>query len=231
AHGHTHLERLAATDRGRVVHADPAMNLVVKTDLAVQFVLVPSHLHAVHPQIRLPPAGVVGIFRVYDRKRDKRPAVVGPIHNLRKSRDGRFVGEDRRAAGEPRNCVEGRTRCTEVLPWTAKRFPRIDLQSDQLSNGVESVAEQKSRSFGCSEQVTDDRERAALEICEESGRASRPIESALDLGRLKKRIDFVRHPDQVPVTFQVIDTLAKSSVSHEGRWSPAKSDWGKENVI
>ena len=47
-------ERLAPTDRRRVMDANPAVDLVVKADLPVQLVLVAGKLHSVHPQIGAP---------------------------------------------------------------------------------------------------------------------------------------------------------------------------------
>ena len=44
-------QRLAATDRRRVVDADPAVDLVVQPDLAVRLVLVAGELDPVHPQV------------------------------------------------------------------------------------------------------------------------------------------------------------------------------------
>ena len=45
-------QRLTPADRRRVVHADPAVDLVVKPDLAVRLVLVARELDPVHPQVR-----------------------------------------------------------------------------------------------------------------------------------------------------------------------------------
>ena len=55
-----HPQRLAPTDRRRVVHADAAVDLVVQPDLAVRLVLVAGELDPVHPQVRPRQAGPVG---------------------------------------------------------------------------------------------------------------------------------------------------------------------------
>ena len=45
-------QRLTPADRRRVVHADPAVDLVMKPDLAVGLILVARELDPVHPQVR-----------------------------------------------------------------------------------------------------------------------------------------------------------------------------------
>ena len=47
-------------NRRRVMHADAAMDLVVQADLAVRLVLAAGKLHAVHAQVRVPPARARG---------------------------------------------------------------------------------------------------------------------------------------------------------------------------
>jgi hypothetical protein len=120
-------------------------------------------------------------------------------------------------ADESRERLQRGARCAEVTPGSPQRLPWIDLQPDQSPNGFEGVSEQEARPLRGSEQVADDWERAALNAGEENRRASRSIETALDLGRLQIRIDFMCDPNQVPGALEVIDTLAKGSVSHEGR--------------
>ena len=45
-------QRLTPADRRRVVHADPAVDLVMQADLAVRLILVARELDPVHPQVR-----------------------------------------------------------------------------------------------------------------------------------------------------------------------------------
>ena len=45
-------QRLTPADRRRVVHADPAMDLVMQPDLVVRLILVARELDPVHPQVR-----------------------------------------------------------------------------------------------------------------------------------------------------------------------------------
>ena len=53
-----HAKRLAGANRGRVMHADRAVNLIVQADFAIGLVLAAGKLHAVHAQVRVPPAGL-----------------------------------------------------------------------------------------------------------------------------------------------------------------------------
>ena len=82
---------LPASNRRRVVHADRAMDLIVQADFAVRLVLAAGKLHAVHAEVRAPPARRADIFGVDLRQRDERAAVVRPAHLLRQLRDRRFV--------------------------------------------------------------------------------------------------------------------------------------------
>ena len=51
AHKNLDFQRFAPTNRGRVMDADAAMNLVMQTDLPIGNVRVPAQLHAVHPEV------------------------------------------------------------------------------------------------------------------------------------------------------------------------------------
>ena len=66
-----------------VVHADPAVNLVVNADFPVRLVLVARDLHAVHPEIALPQARTAGVFGVNLWKRDEWAAIAWPADHLR----------------------------------------------------------------------------------------------------------------------------------------------------
>ena len=56
-------KRLAGANRRRMMHADPAVNLVVQADFAVRLVLAAGELHAVHAEVRAPPARRRGRLR------------------------------------------------------------------------------------------------------------------------------------------------------------------------
>ena len=49
---------LPALNRRRVMHADAAVDLIVQADFAVRLVLAAGKLHAVHAEVRAPPAGL-----------------------------------------------------------------------------------------------------------------------------------------------------------------------------
>ena len=53
-----HAKRLAGANRRRVMHADRAMDLIVQADFAIRLVLAAGKLHAVHAEVRVPPAGL-----------------------------------------------------------------------------------------------------------------------------------------------------------------------------
>ena len=82
-----HLERLAATKRGRVVNTDTAMDLIVKADFFLRLVVVAGELHPIHADIRMHHASVIRILRVDMGERDERTTVIRPALNGRKRRD------------------------------------------------------------------------------------------------------------------------------------------------
>ena len=82
-----HLERLAATKRGRVVNTDTAMDLIVKADFFLRLVVVAGELHPIHADIRMHHASVIRILRVDLGERDERTTVIRPALNGRKRRD------------------------------------------------------------------------------------------------------------------------------------------------
>ena len=202
-----HAQRLAAPDGRRVMDADAAVDLVVQPDLAVGLVLVARELHAVHAEVRLPPAGPVGVFGVDLRQRDERA---------------------RRRAASTRAAAAG-----ETVVWCARTGPRrtnfgrsvpqrararrgsatgcsqnaagIDLQLDQLPDGVERVAEQEPGPLERAEQVADHREAAALDAREQNGRPAGLVDAALDLGRFQVGVDLRVDADELPGPLQVGD--------------------------
>src|SRR5262245_23192290 len=73
----------AASQGGRMVYADAAMNLVVQADFTIRLILVAGKLHAVHAEIGMPPAGLVHVFGVDLRQGDEWSAIVWPADELR----------------------------------------------------------------------------------------------------------------------------------------------------
>ena len=98
AHEDRHLQRLAAGQRRRMVHADAAMQLVVEADLAVVLVGIARQLDAVHAEVRMLRAGMVRVFGVNSRQGDERSAVAGPACHLRQPRERNVTGEHRARA-------------------------------------------------------------------------------------------------------------------------------------
>ena len=114
-------QRLAATDRRGVVHADAAVDLVVQPDLAVRLVLVARELNPVHPQVRPRQAGPVGVLGVDLRQRDERPAVHRPALDLRQLVDRDLVRQDRPGPHAPGQQPPERARHAAVSPGVLGR--------------------------------------------------------------------------------------------------------------
>ena len=125
-------QRLAAADRRGMVHADPAVDLVVQPDLAVRLVLVAGELDAVHPQVGRRQAGPVGVLGVDLRQGDERPAVHRPALDLgqlverRSGAPGSAPISTRR--GRSRQSVRGTPRYRQGL---RREGAGIGLQLDQ----------------------------------------------------------------------------------------------------
>src|SRR5262249_50580404 len=97
-------------------------------------------------------------------------------------------------------------------PRPAQRLTGIDPELNELLHGPESVAKQITSPFGRAEQIGHDRERAALQVGEQNGGAIGSIELALDLGRLKERVDFLGEANQLTSPFEVVHALAQVSI-------------------
>ena len=65
-----------------MMRGNAAMNLVVQPHLAIPLVLPAGKLHAIHAQVALREAGLVGVFGVNLRQRDVGAAVVGPATSI-----------------------------------------------------------------------------------------------------------------------------------------------------
>src|SRR5690606_40980804 len=71
-----HPQRLAPCRRGRVMHADAAMDLVVEPDFAIGDVVVARELHAVHAEVALYDPREIGVIGEHQGSRVYRVAVV-----------------------------------------------------------------------------------------------------------------------------------------------------------
>ena len=150
---HVDPQRFTPADRRRMVHADPAMDLVVQPDLAVGLVLVARELDPVHPQVRSSQAGPVGVLGVDLRQRDERPAVHRPALDLRQLVDRDSVGQDRPGPHAPGQQPPERARHAAISPGVLGQRARIDLELDQPAHRLERVAKQELRPVERAEQV------------------------------------------------------------------------------
>ena len=60
SHEDVHAQRLAALERRGVMHTNAAMQLVVQADLLIRHILAARELHAIHAQIGVRQARVIG---------------------------------------------------------------------------------------------------------------------------------------------------------------------------
>src|SRR5262249_12977917 len=153
-------ERHSPAQGGGVVDADAAMDLVVQADFAVGLIGVAGELDTIHAQVGVPPAGPVGVFGVDLWQGDERPAVARPADQLRQFADARVVSEDRSPRAELRPHVPESTRYVPVAPRPLPEAGRINLQLNEMTYGLQSIAEKETRPFERAEQVTDHREAA-----------------------------------------------------------------------
>ncbi len=138
-----HAQRLLQFQRGRMMHADAAMDLVVHARLAFRRVAIAAKLHAVHAQVRAQHrAGVVRIFSIDLRQRDVSAAVVGPRFQLRKLVERGRAGQHRPGPHPPRQGVPGGQRRRHIAHRPPQQFGRIDLQPHQPGDRFQRVAKQ-----------------------------------------------------------------------------------------
>src|SRR5438034_5004646 len=129
----------AAPNRSPMVNANAPVNLVMEPNFAVHLVLIARHLDPVESQVRLRPAGVVGVFGVDLPERDERPAVEWPALQLGKLRNRSGMGKDRAAANEVRPHPPQDKRQGPVSPRLPKEVPRIGLELDEPPHLVEGI--------------------------------------------------------------------------------------------
>ena len=167
----------------------PRWNLIVQADLAVRLVLAAGNLHAVHAQVRLGEARLLGVLGIDLRQRDVRPAVVRPRFQLRQLVERRLVGQHRPGADFLRPGVQGGPRRFQIQPRAAQHVGRIDLQRHQPFQPVQRVAKDIPHPLHRAEQIADHREAAAFDAGEIDGRPAGAKHPPLNLGRLQLRID------------------------------------------
>ena len=137
-------------NRRRVMHADAAMDLIVQPDLPIGRVLAARNLHAVHAQVGIQQARLVGMLGVNFRQRDERPAVARPTDNLRELVDRGLMPKDRTPPALSRQHGEQASRNVPVLPGIFPKRRGIDLQFHQMPDSVRRHRETKTASArGC----------------------------------------------------------------------------------
>jgi hypothetical protein len=210
-----HPQRLAATDRRRMMHADPAVDLIVQPDLASRLVGVAGELDPVHPQVRAAQAGPVGILGIDLGQGDERSAVHRPALDPGQFADAGPVRQDRPRPRSPRQEPPERARHAAVSPGIAAQGAGIGLELDQPTDRVERVPEQEPRAFERAEEVAQHRERGPLRVPEQQCRPPGLVDPPLDGGDLQVRIDFPVDDDELPGRFQVPDAFYQRTIAHQ----------------
>ena len=210
-------QRLSPADRRGVVHADPAMDLVVQADLAARLVVVARELDAVHPQVGPGQAWAVGVLGVDLRQGDERPAVHRPALDPRQLAQADLVGEDRPRPHPSRQEVQERLGDAAIPPGAAGDRAGVGLQLDQPADRVERVPEQEPRPLDRAEQVTHDREGRAAHPAEENRRPSGLINPSLDGCHLQVGIDLFIDLDELSRGLQIPDAFRQRTITHQAR--------------
>ena len=201
-------QRLTPADRRRVVHADPAMDLIMQPDLAVGSYWLPASWIRYIPRFDPLKPGPVGVFGINLRQGDERPAVHRPALDLRQLIDRRSdapgSARSARAGARSRQSVRGVPRYRQGFLASAAR---INLELDQPAHRLERVAKHEFRPIERAEQVAQNRERRPLDPAKEQGGPARLIDPALDGGDFEIGVDLLVDDDELPVSFQVADAF------------------------
>ena len=212
AHEDVYSQFFVASQRGRVMGGDAAMNLIVQAHLAVRLILPAGKLHAIHAQVAAVEARRVGVFGIDLRQGDVRPAVVGPRFQLRQLVDRGFALQYRAGADFLRACQQRRPGRIQVEPRPPHQIGRIDLQRDELLEPVQRIAEDVPRPLHRAEEVAEHREAAADDVRQQQGRPSGAKHPSLDFRRFEVRIDRRVDVAQLPRCFQVVNALAEVAI-------------------
>ena len=213
---HAHGEAFTARDRGGVMHAEAAMNLVVQAHLAVLDVVVAGELDAVHAEVGVTESLLLRVLGVHLRQRDERTAVVGPGRDLRQVGERDLVREDRAATNGTRQEVHRDARQSHRAPHIRDERTRVNPRADQRAHAVERIAKDEAHALHRAEQVRREREPGAAHVLEEQRRTAEGEHASLDLRGLEERVDLFRHAAQVPSAVQVVDARAEGFVAHGG---------------
>ncbi len=93
-------------------------------------------------------------------------------------------------------------RHISIAPRTLPEHTRIDFQFDEMAHGFQRVAEEIANARRRTEEIADHREGAALDSCEEQGRAADFVHAPLDLGHLQIGVDLLLDAYELPVRFR-----------------------------
>ena len=215
-HKNRHLEPLSACHRRRMVHADAAVELVVQANLMIALVFVATQLHAVHAEIGVLRAGVVGIFGVNDWQRDEGATVVRPTGHLWQTGEGNFVGQHRtptHAFGQHGERIVWRS---PVPPWLLQRFCWVDFEFYQSPDTVEGIGEDPFNASLGSIKIDEHGKGRAMRFGKQHGRATCAKQPPLNFRYLQVWIDRMIDLDKLPLGAQGRDTGLKSFKSHRG---------------
>src|SRR6516162_3798634 len=130
-----------------MMDADAAMDLVVYADLAVRLVLAAGKLNAVHAEVGVSPARPASILSIDLRQGDESAGVFRPADKRRQPIDGRFMFQHRSRGDELRSKVPESARHVAIAPGIFPERLRIDLELDQMSDGLKGVPEEKARAL------------------------------------------------------------------------------------
>src|SRR5205814_1192887 len=112
-----HPQRLPGAERGGVMYANAAVNLIMQAKFAVRNVSPARNLHAVHPEIRVRHTRLAHVLGIALRQRDECTTVVRPALELRKLADRGLVFEDRALAHASRLHPPSRERRGGISQW------------------------------------------------------------------------------------------------------------------
>ena len=228
---HVHAKRLARFERRRVMHTDRTLDLVMQSDFSVGLILAAGELHAVHAEVRPPPARLPGVFGVNLRQGDERAAVARPADLLRQLRDSGLVFRRGRGVDKRRHRLQRAERRPRIAPRLLERCRRVELQFQEPPHALQAVAQQVPRPVQRAEQVADHRKAAALHPGIEHGRPARRTHPAMNLRRLEPRIDLLLDPHQLPRAVQVVDAFSQRAIAHEESATEITEDTEKINKI
>ena len=197
-----------------MVKTNPAVQLIVQTNLLVHPVLISAQLHAVHAYVGIEVAGFIRMLSVHLRQRDKRTSIHRPAFQLRQLIDRRPTVQHRTVSAFGKPHGQQRLQSPRDPQRMFQQVSRVLLQVHQRFHGRQSIAKQKSRTLQRPKEITDHRKAAVGHVFKQNRRATAFADAAMDLCRLQIRTDFTLQSHQTTVLLQISDALLKISISH-----------------